>query len=112
MKSATDDDMKTTVLERMVRIFIMDLPIFERFIPLLIRLLPLFDRCLSLFVSYFLDRTMQGWKDEGLIESYKTRTVKTGRLHYKIEIYVVLTSEQLGFVLNDLTAKVLRRFKM
>ncbi len=99
-------------LERIIRIFVWLFPIVKRLTPIFITVFPLFERFFLFFVSYFLERTLQGWKTEGLIDNYGTRTEKIAKRHYKIQIYVVLTSEQTKTILNDLITKVLRRLKM
>ena len=49
-------------------------------------------------------------KTEGSIDDYRTRTVRTGKFHYRIDIRLVLTTEQAKTILNDLVTKILRIF--
>ena len=82
-------------------------PVLGRFVPILWILLPTFGRIIPGLVSFSLNRTLGGWKSKGLIEKYGTRTVRSGRLSYKIEICVVLTTEQAGDRLHELFARAI-----
>jgi hypothetical protein len=72
--------------------------------------LPIFERFVPVFVSYFLERTLRALKTEGSIEDYRTRTERTGKLHYRIDIRLVLTEEQAKIILKGLVTKMLRTF--
>jgi hypothetical protein len=100
-----------TDLEHLIPILMGFLPFFDRFFPIFMRLLPLFDRFFLFFVSYFLERILRTWKTQGLIDNYGTRTMRTAKLHYKMEICIVLTTEQTKIMLNDLLTKVFRRLR-
>ena len=100
-----------TDLERIIPFLMRFLPLFDRFFPIFLRLFPLFDRFVMFLVSYFLERTLRTWKIHGLIDNYGTRVVRTAKLHYKIDIRIVLTMEQAKTVLNDLITKVLKRLE-
>ena len=99
-------------LERFLPILVRFLPIFIRLLPIFIRLFPLFERFVPVFVSYFLERVFRALKTEGSIEDYRTRTVRTRRFHYRIDVRVVLTAEQAKIILNDLVTKILGIFKV
>ena len=73
---------------------------------------PIFERFVPVFVSYFLERTFRALKTEGWIDDYRTRAVRTGRFHYRIDIRLVLTEEQAKIILNDLATRILRIFKV
>lgn len=88
------------------------LPVFQRLLPFLIKLYPLLDRFLPFFASKFLNRTMMRWKNEGLIESYRIKAEKTGKLHYKIEIQITITSEKLETILTGAINELFETFKM
>jgi predicted HicB family RNase H-like nuclease len=51
---------------------------------------------------------LRALKTEGAIDDYRTRTVRTGKYHYRIDIRLVLTAEQAKIILNDLVTKILR----
>jgi hypothetical protein len=82
-------------------------PILGRFVPVLWILLPAFGRVVPGLISFSLNRTLGGWKSRGLIENYGTRTVRSGRLSYKIEVCIVLTTEQAGDRLGELLSRVI-----
>jgi hypothetical protein len=89
-------------LERFLPILVRFLPVFIRLLPVFFGLFPIFERFVPVFVSYFLERTLRTLKTEGSIDDYRTRTVRTGKFHYRIDIRLVLTAEQAKFILNDL----------
>jgi hypothetical protein len=97
-------------LERFLPILVRFLPIFMRLLPIFIRVFPIFERFVPVFVSYFLERALRALKTGGSIDDYRTRTVRTGKFHYRIDIRLVLTEEQAKIILNDLVTKVLRIF--
>ncbi len=97
-------------LERYIPILVRFLPIFIRLLPIFIRVFPIFERFVPVFVSYFLERAFRALKAKGSIDDYRTRTVRTGKSHYRIDIRLVLTAEQAKLILNDLVTKILRIF--
>src|SRR3990172_6967980 len=99
-------------LERFLPILLRFLPIFMRLLPIFIRLFPIFERFVPVFVSYFLERALRALKTEGWIDDYRTRAVRTGRLHYRIDVRLVLTEEQAKIILNDLVTRILGIFKV
>jgi hypothetical protein len=46
-------------------------------------------------------------KTEGSIDDYRTRIVRTGKSHYRIDIRLILTVEQLKIIFGDLITKIL-----
>jgi hypothetical protein len=94
-----------------IPIFVRLFPFFEPFMPILIRLITIFDRFVPVFANYFLERTLKTWKNKGLIVDYETRTTRTAKLHYNMDIYIVLTWEQAKIFLKDLATEILRRLK-
>ena len=98
--------------ERFLPILVRFLPIFIRLLPILIRLFPIFERFVPVFASYFLERVLRALKTERWIDDYRTRAVRTGRLHYRIDVRLVLTEEQAKIILNDLVTKILGIFKV
>jgi hypothetical protein len=53
---------------------------------------------------------LRGLKTEGSIGDYRTRIVRTGKFHYRIDIRIVLTAKQAKIISNDLVTKILRIF--
>ena len=94
-------------LERFLPILVRFLPIFIRLLPVFIGMFPIFERFVPVFVSYFLERTLMALKTEGSIDDYRTRTVRTGKFRYRIDIRLVLTAEQAKIILNDSVTKIL-----
>ena len=97
-------------LERFIPILVKLLPVFIRLLPIFIRALPIFERFVPVFVSYFLERALRTLKTKGSIDDYRTRTVRTGKCHYRIDIRLVLTAEQAKIILKGLVTKILRIF--
>ena len=93
-------------LERFIPILVRLIPIFIRLLPIFIRLFPIFERFVPVFVSYFLERALRALKTKGSIDDYRTRTVRTGKFHYRIDIRLVLTTEQAKKIVNDLISKI------
>jgi hypothetical protein len=101
-----------TAPTRFLPVLVRFLPLFERFVPILARLFPVFERFVPVFVSYFLERILRAWKTNGLIGDYETRTIRIGKFHYKVDVSIVLTTEQVGTMLDYLGKEVLRRLKI
>ena len=72
----------------------------------------MFERFVPVFVSYVLERALKALKTEGWINDYRTRTVRTRKFYYRIDVRLVLTEEQAKIILNDLVAKIIGIFKV
>jgi hypothetical protein len=97
-------------LGRFLPILVRFFPIFVRLLPIFIAVFSIFERFVPVFVSYFLERALRALKTEGSIDDYRTRTVRTSKFHYRIDIRLVLTTEQAKIILNDLVPKMLGMF--
>jgi hypothetical protein len=97
-------------LERLIPILVKFLPIFIRLMPIFIKLFPIFERFVPVLVSYFIERVLRTLKAEGKVNDYRTRTARTTKFHYKIDIRLVLTAEQAKILLNDLVTRLLEIF--
>jgi len=86
------------------------LPILIRLLPILFKVCPFFERVVHVFVTFFLERALRTLKIKGSIEDYHTRIVRTSKFHYRIDIRIVLTSDQAKIILNDFVAKILGMF--
>jgi len=51
---------------------------------------------------------LRALKTEGSIEDYRTRTIRTGKYHYRIDIRLVITEEQAKIIFHDLVARILK----
>lgn len=67
----------------------------SRFLSLLFRAVFAFEPLAPTAISYFLSRTLRTWKQEGLIDDYKTRTKRLGKFHYKIVLDIDLNKNQV-----------------
>ena len=83
------------------------LPIFNRLLPIFIIVFRIFERFVRVVFSYFLERSMRTLKNEGSIKDYRTKTVRIGKFHYKIDIRLVLTTDQVTSMLTDFLNKIL-----
>jgi len=92
-------------LEWFLPILLKLLPIFIRLLPIFIRVFPIFEWFVPVFVSFFLERTLKALKNKGSIEDYRTRTTRTGKCYYRIDIKLVLTEAQAKIILNDLVTR-------
>jgi len=106
LKYAIDDVMKLN-LERLIPSLVGFLPTFKRLLPFLVRVFFVFERFIPVFVSYFLERTLKASKTVKSIDDYRTRIVRVGKSHYRIDVRLVLTEEQAKTVLNNLLTKIL-----
>ncbi len=95
-----------TIQGRFIPIFLRLSPILVRFVPIFLYLFPIFDRFIPGVLDNFLNGTLGAWKTRGLIENYEMKTVRVGRLCYKIEIRIFLTQEQVKNRVKDLIAKI------
>jgi hypothetical protein len=77
-----------------------------RLAPLLMKLFPMFEPLLPSYVSFRLRRLFRRWKEQGMILSYRTRTTRMGRLHYKVSVDLDLTSEQAQMILREASARI------
>ena len=59
-----------------------------------------------------MERILRALKTRGLIGDYETRTIRMGKFHYRIDVSIVLTTEQVGIMLDYLGKEVLRRLKI
>jgi len=98
-------------LERFIPILVRFLPIFKWLFPIFIRVFPIFERFVPVFVSYFLERTLRTLKTGGSIVDYRTRTVRTRKFYYRIDIRLVMTGEQAKTVLGKVVARILSMFE-
>lgn len=86
-------------------------PIFFQSVPTLIQLLPMFERFVPIFASYFIEGSLKSLKAKGSIDDYRSRTIRIGRLHYRIDSRIIMTEEQTNAVLIDLSTNVVRAFR-
>jgi len=79
--------------------------ISSRFFSFLVRFAFIFEPISPRFVSFFLGRKLKEWKNRRLIDDYKAKTKRIGKFHYKIDVDLSLTSEQVRNVIAGLVTK-------
>ena len=84
--------------------------VFKRLLPILTKLFIFFERFVPVFASYFLERPFKDLKTRGLIEDYRTRFSRTGKSHFRIDVRLVLTTDQLIDISNDLIDILVKYF--
>lgn len=87
-------------IKRFIPILGKVLPFVVRLLPIFIRVFPIFERFVPVFVSYFLEKTLTSLKTGGLVDDYRSRTVRTRKFHYRIDIRLVMTDAQAKTMLN------------
>jgi hypothetical protein len=81
------------------------------FSSLLAELIPVFEPISPRFISFFLRRKLKEWKNEGLIESYRARTKRIGKLHHRIYVDLDLTPEQANRILKKYVDPWIKRIR-
>jgi hypothetical protein len=71
----------------------------------------IFEGFVPVFVSYFLERTLRTLKTEESIDDYRTRTVRTRKFYYRIDIRIVMTDKLAKIMLNKVVTKILSMFE-
>jgi hypothetical protein len=74
----------------------------EKLTGLLFRVAFVFEPLAPTAISFFLGRRLNELKEQGLIADYKSRTLRLGKFHYKIEIDFDLSEKQARHFLEDL----------
>ncbi len=57
-------------------------------------------------ISYYLNRELKRYKEEGAVAAYRVKTKRLSRWQYKIEVDLDVTSRQLAYLLAQLTQQV------
>jgi hypothetical protein len=63
------------------------------------------------FISFWLGRRLENWKNSGIIHDYKINTKRTGKFHYKIEVDLELSTQQAAWVLGDTLIRTLQKIR-
>lgn len=77
----------------------------------LMRFVFLFEPLASPFVSFFLKRELREWKDKRLINDYKAKTKRIGKFHYKMDMDLDLTPEQLRHLLRRTWSTIFKEIR-
>ena len=82
----------------------------RRFARFFIKVAFVFEPLTPRLISYYLGQTFKKWKQQNLIDKYKTKTRRLGKFHYKTEITFDLTSNQSAQIIDKWTnRKKIRR---
>lgn len=67
---------------------------------------PIFEQLVPFIVSYFLERSLRTLHAGGSIDDYRTRTVRTGKCQYRIDVRLVINEVQVKTIFNNLLTKL------
>lgn len=73
------------------------------------RLVLFFEPISPRFISFWLRRRLKEWKRKGFIDSYRIRTQRIDKFHYRIDIDLDLMPRQASSMLEDTLIQILRR---
>jgi len=54
-------------------------------------------------------RRLKNWKNRGLIDDYKVKTIRIGKFHYRIEVDLDLKRQQTTWILRDTLVRMFKR---
>lgn len=74
----------------------------DRFIGFGLRHASFFEPLAKYGISYYLNGKLKQYRKQGMISTYKTKTKRLGKWHYKIEVDADLTSMQIAGILSEL----------
>lgn len=80
----------------------------RRLTPFSTRILLLFEPFIPFFVLLLLRRTLRNLKVKGTIDAYFIDIVRVSKLHYNVEVRLVLTLNQIGSLAFDLVNNLFR----
>ena len=80
----------------------------KRLTPFSSKILLLFEPFIPFFVLLLLRKTLRNLKAKGTIDSYFINIIRASKLHYKVEVRLVLTMTQVGSLAFDLVNKLFR----
>ena len=83
----------------------------SRFIPYFIKSLSFLKPLAPTFLRWAIKRRIEGWKRQGMLESYNLKVKKAGKLHYRMELEVIFEETHLRRILQQpLLPKNRKRF--
>jgi hypothetical protein len=77
----------------------------------LVRVAFAFEPLAPTAITVLMNRQLHRYKEGGIVTSYKTRTKRLGKYHYRIEIRLDLTDMQAVHLVANLFPKQLSRFR-
>ena len=78
----------------------------DRLVGVALKYLSLFEPFAKFGISYYLNRQLELYKQEGLLAAYKTKVRRRGKWHYRIEVSLDLTSMQAARVIRVIVQQV------
>jgi hypothetical protein len=67
---------------------------WSRFSPFLVKAAFFFEPIASPFISLFVKRTLGAWKKNGKLDQYRVKTTRIDKYHFKMDLDIVVNSEQ------------------
>ena len=83
--------------------------VVHRFFFCFARFVLFFEPISPRFISFWLRRRLKEWKRKGFIDSYRIKTQRIGKFHYRIDIDLDLMPRQASSMLEDTLIRILRR---
>ena len=77
--------------------------ITEWLAPLLATAFPLFEPLMPRYISANVRKRLKNLMQQGVILGFKTKTIRLGKLHYKIAVDVDVTPEQAALILRKIS---------
>jgi hypothetical protein len=78
----------------------------DRLIGVALKYLTFLEPFAKFGISYYLNRRLKQYEQQGLLAEYKTRVQRRGKWHYRIEVSLDLTSTQVGRVLRVIVQQI------
>ena len=78
----------------------------DRLVGVALKYLSFFEPFAKFGISYYLNRQLELYKQEGLLAAYKTKVRRRGKWHYRIEVSLDLTSIQAARVIRVIVQQV------
>jgi hypothetical protein len=78
----------------------------DRLVGVALKYLSFFEPFAKFGISYYLNRQLELYKQQGLLAAYKTKVRRRGKWHYRIEVSLDLTSMQAARVIRVIVQQV------
>jgi len=78
----------------------------DRLVGVALKYLSFFEPFAKFGISYYLNRQLELYKQQGLLVAYKTKVRRRGKWHYRIEVSLDLTSMQAARVIRVIVQQV------
>jgi len=78
----------------------------NRLVGVALKYLSFFEPFAKFGISYYLNRQLKQYKQQGLLATYKARVQRLGKWHYRIEVSLDLTSTQVARVVRVMVQQI------